>query len=79
MFYGYTKDLCLLTSYVIGKICCGKKSCDSCEIFLATLIQEVADIKYCEKSFSKKLWALNVARIHFPKKVASNKCHEEQF
>ena len=62
-----------------GEIVAGRKSCESCEIFQATLIQKVADIKYCEKSFSKKLRALNVARIHSPKKVASNKCRDEQF
>ena len=47
--------------------------------FLATLIQKLADIKCCEKSFSKKLRALNVARIHFSKQVASNKCRDEPF
>ena len=46
---------------------------------LATIIQKVADIKCCEKLFSKNLRAINVARIHFPKKVASNKCNDEQF
>ena len=46
--------------------CCGRKSC---EIFLAILTQKVADIKCCEKSFSKKLQTLNVTRIHFSKKV----------
>ena len=32
-----------------------------------------------QEVISKKLWALNVGRIHFPEKVASNKCHDEQF
>ena len=60
-----------------AEIVTGRKSCESCKIFLATLIQKVADIKCCRKSFSKNLRALNVVRIHFPKKAARNKCHNE--
>ena len=51
----------------------------SCEENLATLIQKVANIKCCQKSFSKKLRALIPARIHFPKRVGSSKCRDEQF
>ena len=43
----------------------GRKGFESSEIFLTTLLQNVADIKCCEKSFSKLLWTLNVARICF--------------
>ena len=60
-----------------AEIVMGRKSCKSCKIFLAILIQKVADIKCCWKSFSKKLQTLNVVWIHFPKKAASNKCHDE--
>ena len=65
--------------YLTGRNCFGKKSCESCKVFLATSIQKVADIKCCEKSFSKKLRALNVAKIHFPKKAVRDKCRDEQF
>ena len=51
----------------------------SCEENLATLIQKVANIKCCQKSFSKKLRALIPARIHFPKRVGSSKCRDGQF
>ena len=73
MFQGYTKGLCLLTSYFIGRNCCGKKSCGSCEIVQATLIQKVADSKCRERSFSKKLRALNVAMNSFEWKQNEHK------
>ena len=59
----------MVSSTLLAEIVEGRKSCESCEIFLETLIEKVADTKCCEKLFSKTLQALNVARIHFPKKL----------
>ena len=50
------KAVGIITRYITlwTKIVAGRKSCESCEIFLATLIQKVAGIKCCKDSFSKK-------------------------
>ena len=63
----------MVSSTLLAEIVAGRKNCESCEIFLATLIQNVADTKCCEKLFSKKLQTINVAMNSFEWKQNEHK------
>ena len=59
-----------------AEIVAARKDCESCEIFFATLKQNIANIKYQDhlniayiKYFLKRLHTLKAARNYFPKKL----------
>ena len=44
-----------------------EKYCESCKMFLATLMQKVAGIKFCEELVSKKVAGIEYCEEPFPK------------